>query len=141
MPHTDGLIPSAVDLGKEICEVDPRHALNNGAHWPSLVVKIVVCQSDGLALQACIVPGKTGDLSDQVSLQICAPARAGQVPGQLPVVHTDAGSCDCHSFALQECIDSSKAGDNSSSLDKGSAGHGTSHCGNTCDKQPAVWKH
>ena len=79
MPHIDSLIPGAVDLNKKIREVDARHILNNGVHWPSLVVEIVVCQRNGLALHACIISGKAWDLCDQIALQVCAPARTGKV--------------------------------------------------------------
>ena len=76
MTHADGLIPSVVDLDKDVCEVDSCHILNNGAHWPALIVEVVIRQCDGLALRACIIPSKAGDLCDQVALQICAPSRA-----------------------------------------------------------------
>ena len=76
MTHADGLIPSGVDLGKDIRKVDSCHILNNGTDWPSLIVEVVIGQCDGLALCACIIPSKAGDLCDQVALQICAPSRA-----------------------------------------------------------------
>ena len=76
MTHADGLIPSGVDLDKDVREIDSCHILNNGAHWPALVVKVVIRQCDSLALCARIIPSKAGDFCDQVALQVCAPSRA-----------------------------------------------------------------